>query len=54
MVLSQADYARARDAHRDGQRIEATGVLQRDARATMFGLLNPRGFRELPSATNAP
>jgi hypothetical protein len=45
VVLSQAEYARAWDAHRDGQRVEVSGVLQRDANAQIIELLLSRGFR---------
>ncbi len=54
VVLSRAEYAHACDARRDGQRVEVTGILQRDARAKLFDLLEPRGFRVQPSATVLP
>ncbi len=44
-VLPRADYARACDAHRDGQRISVTGVLQWDPQARMFELLQARDFQ---------
>ncbi len=54
VLLSRPEYVRACDAHRDGQRVEVTGILQRDARAKLFDLLEPRGFHVQPSAKALP
>jgi hypothetical protein len=47
IVLKQAEYSRACDAHRDGHRIAVAGVLQRDPQAKVFDLLQPQGFQVL-------
>lgn len=54
VVLSQTEYALACNAHRDGSRVEVTGILQRDARAKLFDLSQPRGFRVLTAETTSP
>lgn len=53
-LLTQADYARACDAHRDHHAVAATGVLQRDPKAKMFDLLHPQNFQALGVETPAP
>jgi hypothetical protein len=45
--LSQEDYARACDAHRDHRFVAVTGILQRDPKAKMFDLVHPQGFQIL-------
>jgi hypothetical protein len=53
-VLARADYARACDAHRDGQRISIAGILRWDAQARMFELLQPGDFQVvMPEAATA-
>jgi hypothetical protein len=46
-LLPRADYARACDAHRDGQRISVTGIVQWDPQSRMFELLQPRDLQVL-------
>jgi hypothetical protein len=47
IMLKQAEYALACDAHRDHRRVGVVGVLQRDPQAKMFDLLHPQGFQVL-------
>jgi hypothetical protein len=51
VVLGQADYVRACDAHRDQRRVAVTGVLHRSATAKLFELLQPRDFDVLAAAS---
>jgi hypothetical protein len=53
VVLGQADYLRACDAHRDQRRVAVTGVLHRSATARMFELLQPRDLDVLAAASTA-
>lgn len=48
LLLPQADYQRACDAHKTGQRVAVTGWLKPAAKHSE--LLQPRDFREVPEA----
>lgn len=47
VVLKQAEYGMACDAHRDRRRVTVTGILHREAEAKQFELLHPQGFQVL-------
>jgi len=54
VVLDQASYAIACDAHRDGRRVTISGILQRDAQAKQYDLLHPQRFQVLPPESETP
>jgi hypothetical protein len=43
--LEEADYLKTRDAHRNREQIEATGVLQHDEKTKVYELQKMQGFR---------
>jgi hypothetical protein len=47
VILKSDDYKKACDAHRDGQTVAVTGLLQREAK--LYHLLQPQNFRVVES-----